>query len=392
MKAIDGYSPGGDAQAIKRIADACYGGYLQMFDAHGWPERGTNLMTSAPSRIVEEYGSVRAFEAAHPLGDLMFPMAAIKSHPPNVWLTSMYGFAPEDWGLHPFTKEAHLNTFIKETQPGVLCVVYGAMKAPQDMRRKVIGIQQCTHEVRPSKELMSARYWEEKQSDPETARRWNYAVRIARAWRVTPESRMHIEDFAPDVASTGSWRTIGALGTQLSPREALNILELDLQEVDVYGETPIIGSAVGSAKEILAPSKAGPVSQAPFVTKESEGPKHLYLLKLRGDADAFLGEAADGGLIVKAGFSKSPQTRCDDHNRTLPKCAYRWEVLRSGVESGYEPYPSSDHAKAGERAMQDVFCRFPEGRSLGGEFFLIKPELIDEGWQEGNLTAKGYTK
>jgi hypothetical protein len=128
------------------------------------------------------------------------------------------------------------------------------------------------------------------------------------------------------------------------------------------------------------------------VTRESEGPKHLYILRLQGDTDTFLGEAAGDKIVVKAGFSRSPQTRCDDHNRALPRCAFQWGVHFSGGAAGYEPYPSSEYAKAGERAMQEVLCRQPAGMSLGGEFFLAAPELIEEAWTKGNLAAKAYKK
>ena len=40
--------------------------------------------------------------------------------------------------------------------------------------------------------------------------------------------------------------------------------------------------------------------------------------------------------------------------------------------------------------MQQILCREPHGRSLGGEFFLADDDLINEAWQKGNLTAKDY--
>lgn len=386
------FTQGGDAQAIQKIATGYYGSYRNMFEVHGWEAPGNKMMISAPGLIVRDYGSIQRFEELHQPSKFMSPMEAIYSDPPNVWLTSFYGFRPEEWGLLGFTDEGRRKSFLDGSKPGVLVVVYGAGKASKEDLGQVIGIQQCSHRLGHSRQFMAPHEWEAKERDPERTGKWNYAVKATRAWRVTPESRMDVRDFAPEATSSGAWQHIGARGVRLSRQEALNILKLDLQEVDVYGENPIIGSTPGTAKEILAPSKAGPVSQNAFVTRESEGPKHLYVLTLRGDADAFLGAPARGRLIVKAGFSKSPQTRCDDHNRALPRCAYRWEVLYSGVLSGFNPHPSSDHAKAGERAMQEVLCQQPAGTSLGGEFFLAEPDLIEEAWQKGNLTAKDYKK
>jgi hypothetical protein len=234
--------------------------------------------------------------------------------------------------------------------------------------------------------------WEAKERDPESRGRWNFGIKATRAWRVTPETSMSVREFAPVTTASEAWQHIGAQGERLTSADALRILRFDLREADVFGETEIIASATANAKQILAPSKAGPVSQTPFVVKEAEGPKHLYILKLHGDMDAFLGESTRGKLVVKAGFSRSPQSRCGDFNRALPRCAFRWEVAWSGAALGLAPYPSSDHAKAGEKAMQEVLCKSPDGTSLGGEFFLAEPALIADAWEAGNLAARKYTK
>ncbi|WP_375599631.1 hypothetical protein [Devosia sp. Naph2] len=386
------YRPGGDAQAIQKVANDFYGSFRNMFEIHGWDLPGNKMMTSDPSLIVQTYGSIQRFEDLHEPSDIMSPMQAIYREPPNVWLTSFYGFRPEKWGFLGFTDEGRRRSFLDDSEPGALVVIYGAGKASKDLWGKVIGIQQCSHQIGHARQFMSPNEWNAKERNSENAGKWNFAVKATRAWRVTPESRLDVEAFAPEATATKAWQHIGARGVKLSRQEALRILKLDLQEVDVYGENPIIASAVGAAKEVLAPSKAGPVSQNPFVTKESEGPKHLYILRLLGDTEAFLGKPAHGRTIVKAGFSKSPQTRRDDHNRALPRCAFEWEVMYSGLASGFEAYPTSDHAKAGERKMQEILCRQPDGNSLGGEFFLADNALIEEAWQKGNITAKEYSK
>lgn len=57
------FSPGGDAKVISQIAKSKFGGFPQMFEHHGWPERGSDMMRKVQTRVVETYGSVRAFEA-----------------------------------------------------------------------------------------------------------------------------------------------------------------------------------------------------------------------------------------------------------------------------------------------------------------------------------------
>lgn len=322
----------------------------------------------------------------------MFPMEAIKSDPPNVWLTSFYGFRPEGWGFLGFTRANARNSFLRRSKPGALVVIYGAGEAAKEEYGKILGVQQCSHETGNAQNFTSPAEWELKTRDPSRRGRWNLAVRAVRAWRVTSSTRMDVRAFAPRATETGAWEHIGEYGVPLTNQEASNILKLDLQEVEVYGQEHILASVAGTAKGILAPSKAGPVSKSPHVVKEAEGPKHLYILALRGDVSAFLGRPESNRLIVKAGFSKSPQVRCDDHNRALPRCAFRWEVMYSGIASNLSPYPSSDHAKAGERAIQNVLCGSPDGESLGGEFFLAEPERIKKAWSTGNATASEYKK
>lgn len=59
------YRPGGDQQAISRVAKTHFGGsHKAMFEFHGWVlEPGQQYMHQAAPRIVHTYGSVRAFEA-----------------------------------------------------------------------------------------------------------------------------------------------------------------------------------------------------------------------------------------------------------------------------------------------------------------------------------------
>ena len=57
------YSPGGDAKIIAEIARVRFGGFTGMFEHHGWPERGSDMMRKVQTRVAETYGSVRAFEA-----------------------------------------------------------------------------------------------------------------------------------------------------------------------------------------------------------------------------------------------------------------------------------------------------------------------------------------
>ena len=57
------YAPGEDTKIIAEIAKRKFGNFTAMFEHHGWPERGSEMMRKVQTRVVGAYGSVRAFEA-----------------------------------------------------------------------------------------------------------------------------------------------------------------------------------------------------------------------------------------------------------------------------------------------------------------------------------------
>jgi hypothetical protein len=54
-------SPGWDAKEIHRVADEKFGSLLQMYEKHGWTERGSDMMRQVQRRVKETYGSVENF-------------------------------------------------------------------------------------------------------------------------------------------------------------------------------------------------------------------------------------------------------------------------------------------------------------------------------------------
>lgn len=373
---------GWDAKAIRDVAQQHYGGFEAMFEAHGWPERGAAMMPAQGRRVRDFYGDVTQFEQAHLTGPegcpFVNPLAAIAGSESDVWLTSFYGFAPRNWGFLGFTSEGMRKRFVRESRPGALVVVYAASKASPDERGRVIGIQQMGARLSDASEFMPKEAWAEKQANPDRRDKWNNAVQAVRAWRVTPETRMRVEDFAPESYSPGRSQFIGAWGVKITSDEARNILDLDLVEVEVFGGHSAFDGLPGPASTILKPSRPGPVSQTGHWAKEAEGPKHLYVLRLSGNADHLLGYPSNGHSIVKVGFSHSPQTRCDTHNSAIPACAFKWLIERSSFVDGHEPFPTSRHALAGEKAMKDLLAA--QSKSLGGEFFLADNQSIDRAW------------
>lgn len=64
----EAHGPGWDTKALNRIAREAYGGLAQMFAAHGWATDGKSVSQIARTRVIETYGSIRAFVRTHEAG------------------------------------------------------------------------------------------------------------------------------------------------------------------------------------------------------------------------------------------------------------------------------------------------------------------------------------
>ena len=321
---------------------------------------------------------------------LMSPQDAIDASQLNVWLKGLYFFEPRDEGFLGFTEEWARAKFLERTKPGVLVVIYGTGKAPRGDRGKILGILQLSHRAGNASLFMSDERKRKKEENPEESRRWNHAMQAVRAWKVPHEARVTVEDFADNTYTSRKSRHISVRGEPLVPQEALKLLKLNLYEVNVCGQPWVGFSTFGAGAHVLTPSRPGPVSQSPYMVSEAEGEKHLYIINLKGNADAYLCEPADGRLIIKVGFSASPERRCNDHNRTLPKGAFRWTIHKSTFTENRDPFPSSGHSLAGEQAMKDLLAK--SGKSLGGEFFLAGSDEIEAAWRRGVAVAENWRR
>ena len=383
------YHQGGDAQAISEIAKKYYGSFRNMFEMHQWPEtQGDRMMAKAQTYIVKDYGSIAEFEESHQKkDDLMFPIEAITQDPPNVWLTSTHGFGPSGWGLYGFTIQSDRDNFINKSQAGVLVVIYGTKgnKTRKEEQGKVLGILQCSHIIGHAKGFMSDDAWRDKENDG-NADKWNFGVKVEHAWRVIDDDRPLIDDFAHLSYSHNDAQTISKSGKQLTKEEALKILKLKMVKVPVFGGSIVEKNDNSqNAKQFFCPSKAGPVSQNAYFVKESEGPKYLYIMKLKGDKENFIGRNTGNEEVIKVGFSGNIQNRLRQLNAGFPlDCAYSWEIMHLNEEV----YPSSYIAVQGEDAMKKNLA----SKSLGREFFLANNEEILETWKIGNNIAKEYLK
>ena len=323
---------------------------------------------------------------------MLTPLEAIEGEGENVWLTSFYGFTPDTWGLVPFTRPGDRDSFVRRTEPGALVVVYGTGPLPSDKKGMILGVLQVSHEVGPSSDFIGPREWASKQSDPDDRGKWNHGVRAINAWALAPEDRISVGGFATESYWPARARHIGSRGVALTKAEALQLLDLDFYPVSVFDGPQIETLIPETGRKLFRPSRAVPQSQAPFMSREAEGPKHLYVLKLGGSGcpAQFIGVTdLEGDVICKVGYSLSPATRRDAHNKHLPRdCAYHWEVMYSTRADGRDAFDCSQRARAGEDEMKLLLDA--EGTSLGGEFFRARPSQIEAAYREGITISENW--
>lgn len=308
-----------------------------------------------------------------------------------VWLTSFWGFAPDQWGCIGFSDEPRRTRFLTKTQPGTLVAIYVTKnKGALSERGKVIGVMEVSQEAGHAQQFISGDQWARKEADPESRGKWLYAVRATRAWRIAPEEWQEVDALFPTAYSSADPQFIGAAGVPLGPEEAEKLLQLDVYEVPIYGQDRPVDATITTLETALSPSRAIPPADSGYWVGETDGPKHLYILKLDGDIAAYLGrrsEAVEDKAIIKVGFSKSPLSRRDQIQAAYPAGAFGWTIFRPQDTSVPAPYDNARIAIAGEDAMK---ARLVEdgAESLGGEFFLADDWLVHKTWTAGRVSAE----
>jgi hypothetical protein len=60
-------SQGWDAKAIHAATREHFGSLAKLFEEHGWPERGSDMMQKVQSRVKLSYGSIEDFVRKFPI-------------------------------------------------------------------------------------------------------------------------------------------------------------------------------------------------------------------------------------------------------------------------------------------------------------------------------------
>jgi hypothetical protein len=309
----------------------------------------------------------------------------------DFWLTSFWGFDPEIWGYLGFANDAKRRYFLQRSRKGTLVAIYVTKsKGVEAMRGKVVGILEVSGKTGDAEEFTSADHWAEKENDPERRGKWLSGVEVTRAWRVAREDWAEVDELLPNTYTKERAEHIGAQGIQVSPEDVQRLLSLTVYEVPVYGQTGRVDGTIRPLEDALKPSNAVQPAKEPYWVGETDGPKHLYILKLEGDVAAYLGKPrsdVEGRMIVKVGFSRSPLSRCDQIQSAYPAGAFRWQVFKPNPIPAVPPYSCAEVAIAGEDAMKAKLVDV-QAKSLGREFFLADANSLQQAWGAGVAAAE----
>lgn len=296
----------------------------------------------------------------------------------ELWLTSFWGFGPSTWGGVGFTRRSDRDKYLQASPPGSLLAIYVTKnKGPEAMRGKLAGFLEITHETGPMQAFTSPLAWAQSEQDAGVKGKWVYGVRASRAWELVETDWVDVETIFPLTYAANNKQLIGSKGVPVVAEERGKIYDLWVREVPVYGREWFETEHMGPFSEALHPSNAVTPSKQPTMMKEADGPKRLYVLRLEGNYAHFLGLPSEELIdhhVIKVGFSKSPMDRCKQIQSAYPECQFRWTVAWQHPEPADEAYPNAEVAIAGEDAMKKRLAI--EGKSLGGEFFLVDDNLF----------------
>ena len=300
-----------------------------------------------------------------------------------VYLKGLHGWNPETWGCVGFTDEKTVLDLKKQaTNPFIVVCYVTTTSEKKDLRGKCVGVYLLSHTTGDRDQ------WTVKKHHEEHPERWRYAFKAIGAFNFS-DKNLFLKDYFPDCSTNGmKWARYGS-----DPLESTGIAILKrftYQEVPVFGGvsqgTGLVSSAQSSASFTrgVAARDVGYWVDPP----ECDQRKELYILRLEGNTDHYLGRPALGKRIYKLGFSADPQSRLDNFNLVLPKGSFRWELCRRTKDDGDDAlYESHEAALAGENAMKAYLK--DKCDPLGGEFFLSAPDLLDGAWAAGKRGTKG---
>lgn len=379
------YAHGGDQIKLKEIAETIYGGYAEMLAFHGWERTSGPIMNDVSRGVKNRYGGIRDLEALYDRGSLNgSPLLST----PSVWITSFWGWQPENWGGVGFSNEGRPDKIAAVTSNPFIMVVYITETTPEKeykhLAGKVVGYYELSHQRVMKEEIVSPHVY--NRADPA---KWRHSFKALKAWTILEDFMPNIREFYPEIHNEGLAQSVSTWAAELPRENVEKLLKLPCRMVDVY---PQYGAPRVHPVEIPSNGKGyvsgGAQRRSGYEVDEPvDTAKELYLLKLSGDASSFLGKNVEGKAIYKVGLSMSPKSRQVALNKSFPRLmgkkntAFRWELFKTSTGSGYKKFPNFNTAEAAERKIKKFLgMECDTSEHLGGEMYAAEPDVMKKIW------------
>lgn len=313
----------------------------------------------------------------------------------SVFFTSFWGWTPETWGTVGWTGDqglTHRTHLLKQVSDPFVAVIYVTKSADHvEDRGMVVGFYLMSHETGHRNEFTHPIHHD---LAPE---KWEHSLRALRAFTYLPEYRLEAAELHPDLSSRA--QAISKWGEILT----------DPQQIEKLRGTPWVETAVYSPHAPISDdeemfrshaddgiessggyNRAGPANRGGYTVSSNAHAlsRQLYILRLEGKTDDFLGETANGRRIYKVGVSVSPELRRQAFQNSMPRGAFEWIVFRASGHGDAKTGVSFDAAVEGEYAMKEHLATC--GTWLGGEFYLAYETDVKEAWHRGIKIARAY--
>ena len=254
----------------------------------------------------------------------------------SVLLTSYWGWTPETWGAVGWSLDrgrTRRDNLLKELSDPFITVVYVTKnKSDVDhaLKGMVAGFYLMSHEIGDRDEFTHPVHFDR---NPE---KWRHSLRATRAFSYLPEYRPRAKEIFPDIQSRVL--AVAAWGEVIENRATIDRLKsTPWVEVPVFSSqtnTDVSIDVDFNSKGMVPP---GPDNAGGYTVpkRTMDLPRDLYVLRLSGDTDAYLGKSAEGRTIFKIGLSASPDLRRQSFQKSMPRGAFQWIVERTTQNDGH---------------------------------------------------------
>lgn len=304
----------------------------------------------------------------------------------SVIFTSFWGWSPETWAAVGWSNEegrAYRDGLRSKLTDPFITVVY-VTRDPQrrdlSLVGKIVGFYLVSHEKGDRDEFTHPAH---HGRFPE---KWRHSLRALRAFSYISDPLPDASEFEPAL-TTGAARAIARWGKELRDKARIECLrETPWCEVPIY-RADLPAEVYEDAVSGNGMVQAGPAACQPYIVSPTAAAlgRRLYVFRLEGDTDAYLGESAAGRRIYKIGLSASPDARRRSLQKAMPMGAFTWEVERTSRGGGAFSFSA---AVAAEYAMKVYLAKV--GKHLGGEFYLASEADIDKAWRLGVAAAQAF--